>query len=201
MFAPSLIIARQHRPMQRFRLPTVREARKPPLHKAKRPADAGRRAGRWACGSDHTARRNDARGSQIAHDVSDRAAFGLAQHGPLDGDAGQIDRVCVHDGLLDLLESRHRLGRANFVHKFSPELKSNATELKRVAARKKINVDVLVTEIANRTAQQPAKDTEFCSRQQRALEWALTEKVTSLTEVPAPYDLGPEMKVFPCPKR
>jgi hypothetical protein len=24
--------------------------------------------------------------------------------------------------------------------------------------------------------------------------------VTTLTQVPAPYDLGPEMKVFPCPK-
>ena len=90
---------------------------------------------------------------------------------------------------------------ADFVRKFGPELKGNATNLKKVAAGKKVNLDVMVTEIANRTAQQPAKDTEFCSRQQRALEWALTEKVTSLTEVPAPYDLGPEVKVFPCPKR
>lgn len=90
---------------------------------------------------------------------------------------------------------------ADFVRKFTPELKSNAQELKKVTARKKVNFDVLVTEIANRTAQQPAKDSEFCSRQQRALEWALAEQVTSLTEVPAPYDLGPEMKILPCPKR
>jgi hypothetical protein len=89
---------------------------------------------------------------------------------------------------------------ADFVHKFNSELKTNAVELKRVATRKKVNFDVLLTEIANRTAQRPAKDAEFCSRQQRALEWALAPQVSSLTEVPAPYDLGPEMKIFPCPK-
>jgi hypothetical protein len=89
---------------------------------------------------------------------------------------------------------------ADFVHKFNSELKTNAVELKRVATRKKVNFDVLLTEIANRTAQRPAKDAEFCSRQQRALEWAMAPQVSSLTEVPAPYDLGPEMKVFPCPK-
>ena len=87
---------------------------------------------------------------------------------------------------------------ADFVSKFSPELKDNATELKKLTARKKVNFDVLVTEIANRTAQEPAKDSEFCSRQQRALDWALAAEVTSLTSVPAPYDFGPEMKVFPC---
>jgi hypothetical protein len=88
---------------------------------------------------------------------------------------------------------------ADFVRKFNPELKNNATELKKVTARKKVDFDVMVTEIANRTAQEPAKDSEFCSRQQRALDWALADEVTSLTSVPAPYDLGPEMKVFPCP--
>ena len=37
-------------------------------------------------------------------------------------------------------------------------------------------------------------------RHQRAFDWALFAEVTTLTQVPAPYDLGPEMKVFPCPK-
>lgn len=87
-----------------------------------------------------------------------------------------------------------------FVTKFSPELSSNAAELKSVVQRKKLNLDVMVTEIANRTAQQPVQDPAFCSRHQRALEWALAPHVTSLKDVPSPYDLGPEMNVFPCPK-
>jgi hypothetical protein len=89
---------------------------------------------------------------------------------------------------------------AAFIKKFSPELSSNANELKSLVKRKKANLDVMVTEIANRTAQRPVHDHEFCSRYQRAFDWALFADVTSLTQVPAPYDLGPEMKVFPCPK-
>jgi hypothetical protein len=89
---------------------------------------------------------------------------------------------------------------AAFVKKFSPELSSNATELKSLVKRKKANLDVMVTEIANRTAQRPTHDPDFCSRHQRAFDWALFSEVTTLRQVPAPYDLGPEMKVFPCPK-
>ncbi|CAN5742448.1 hypothetical protein BH11PSE3_BH11PSE3_48090 [soil metagenome] len=87
-----------------------------------------------------------------------------------------------------------------FVTKYTPELSSNAAEMKSVARRKKGNLDVIVTEIANRTAQQPSTDAAFCSRHQRALAWALLPQVTTLKEVPSPYDFGPEMKVFPCPK-
>ena len=87
-----------------------------------------------------------------------------------------------------------------FIKKFGPELSSNAAEMKSVVARKRANLDVMVTEIANRTAQQPTSDAAFCSRHQRALEWALTTQVTSLTQVPSPYDFGPEMKVFACPR-
>jgi hypothetical protein len=87
-----------------------------------------------------------------------------------------------------------------FIKKFSPELSTNAAEMKSLMLRKRGNLDVVVTEIANRTAQQPVQDPAFCSRHQRALEWALLPQVTSLTEVPSPYDLGPEMRVFPCPK-
>lgn len=87
-----------------------------------------------------------------------------------------------------------------FVHKFNPELVTNAVVMKSLVARKKANLDVMVTEIANRTAQRPVHDAAFCSRHQRALEWALTPEVTSLTQVPSPYDFGPEMMVFPCPR-
>ena len=89
---------------------------------------------------------------------------------------------------------------AAFIKKFSPELSSNANELKSLVRRKKANLDVMVTEIANRTAQRPTQDPSFCSRHQRAFDWALLAEVTTLNQVPAPYDLGPEMKIFPCPK-
>jgi hypothetical protein len=87
-----------------------------------------------------------------------------------------------------------------FVEKFGPDLSANAAELKSMVARKRLNIDVMVTEIANRTAGRPTEDAAFCSRHERAFAWALTTQVTSLTQVPAPYDFGPEMKVFPCPK-
>ena len=99
------------------------------------------------------------------------------------------------DGILQL-EKQY----GAFVTKFASELSSNAAEMKTVIARKRANMDVMVTEIANRTAQRPTEDPAFCSRHQRALEWALTTQVTSLTQVPSPYDFGPEMKVFPCPR-
>ena len=89
---------------------------------------------------------------------------------------------------------------AAFIKKFSPELSSNANELKSLVRRKKANLDIMVTEIANRTAQRPTQDPSFCSRHQRAFDWALLAEVTTLNQVPAPYDLGPEMKIFPCPK-
>ncbi len=88
-----------------------------------------------------------------------------------------------------------------FIKKFSPELSSNAAEMKSLVLRKRVNLDVMVTEIANRTAQKPVQDAAFCSRHQRALEWALLPQVTSLKDVPSPYDFGPDMKVFPCPSK
>jgi hypothetical protein len=88
----------------------------------------------------------------------------------------------------------------DFITKFSPELSTNATELKSVVTRKGRNFDVVITEIANRTAQQPTGDPAFCSRHKRALDWSLAPTVSSLTQVPSPYDFGPEMNVFPCPR-
>jgi hypothetical protein len=88
----------------------------------------------------------------------------------------------------------------DFLTKFKDELASNAGELKAVAASKKANFDVLITEVANRTAQQPRSDNQFCSRFQKALDWSLSPKVTSLKQVPSPYDFGPDMKIFACPK-
>lgn len=87
----------------------------------------------------------------------------------------------------------------DFLNKFNPELATNARELQAVVNKKRANFNVMVTEIANRTAGRAPIDPEFCGRQIRALEWALTPQVSSLREVPSPYDFGPEMNIFPCP--
>lgn len=85
-----------------------------------------------------------------------------------------------------------------FLSKFNGELASNARGLQQLAGRKRFNVDVVVTEFANRMAQRAPVDREFCTRGQRALEWALAPQVASLNQVPPPYDLGPEMNIHAC---
>ena len=47
-------------------------------------------------------------------------------------------------------------------------------------------------------AQKAPVDREFCSRSQRTLEWALSPQVTTLAQVPPPYDLGPDMNIHGC---
>jgi hypothetical protein len=85
----------------------------------------------------------------------------------------------------------------SFLGKYTAELSSNGRALNELA-RRRLNVDVVVTEFANRTAQKAPVDPEFCSRSLRALEWALDPKATSLAQVPPPYDLGPDMNIHPC---
>ena len=87
---------------------------------------------------------------------------------------------------------------ASFLSKYSADLSANARALQQAVARHRLNVDVVVTEFANRTAQKAPVDKEFCSRGLRALEWALDPKATSLSQVPPPYDLGPDMNIVPC---
>lgn len=90
---------------------------------------------------------------------------------------------------------------ASFLGKFQSDLSANARALSQVAARHRLNVDVVVTEFANRTAQKAPVDKEFCSRGLRAFEWALSPGTTSLSQVPPPYDLGPDMNMYPCPAK
>jgi hypothetical protein len=87
---------------------------------------------------------------------------------------------------------------SSFLSKFGGELSTNARALNDLARRKRLNVDVLVTEFANRSAQRPPVDKEYCARNLRALEWALDPKVSTFSQVPPPYDLGPEMNMLPC---
>lgn len=88
---------------------------------------------------------------------------------------------------------------AAFLAKFKNDYATNTRSLQQLAGRKRLNVDVLVTEFANRTAQRAPTDKEFCARGKRAFDWALSQQVTSPSQVPPPFDLGPEMNVFPCP--
>jgi hypothetical protein len=86
----------------------------------------------------------------------------------------------------------------DFITKFKTDLSANFQELQGLVARKRLNMDVVVTEMANRTAAR-ANDGGFCSRIERALKWSLSPKVTSLQQVPPPFDFAPEMTMFPCP--
>jgi hypothetical protein len=88
-----------------------------------------------------------------------------------------------------------------FLDKFRPELITNIRSLTTIAGRHRLNVDVIVTEFSNRMAQHAPTDKDFCPRSLRALEWGMDPKVRSLSEVPPPYDLGPEMNIFPCPPK
>lgn len=88
---------------------------------------------------------------------------------------------------------------ASFLSKFKPDLAENSRSLQQLSGRKRFNVDVVVTEFANRTGQRAQTDKEFCGRGQRAFDWALSQQVTSLKQVPPPYDHGPDMKVYACP--
>lgn len=85
-----------------------------------------------------------------------------------------------------------------FVKKYDPELSANFRDMQVLATRKRVNYDVLITEVANRTGGRPATDPLFCSRQQRAFDWALSPKVNTLKLVPSPYDFGPEMNIHAC---
>ncbi|MBS0548326.1 MAG: hypothetical protein JSR24_11290 [Proteobacteria bacterium] len=88
---------------------------------------------------------------------------------------------------------------ASYLGKFGGELSANARALTDLSRRKRFNIDTVVTEFSNRTAQRAPVDKDYCARNLRALEWALDPKVTSLSQTPPPYDLGPEMNMLPCP--
>jgi len=136
--------------------------------------------------------------------------------------AGNIRSICYNDA--DLATYRVRMlqmelnvatlqcqtaggGRAyegiysQLLSKYQSELSANARAMQQLAGRKRFNLDVVVTEFANRTAQRAQTDKEFCSRAKRAFDWAMSSQVTSLAQAPPPYDLGPDMNVHPCPKQ
>lgn len=112
-------------------------------------------------------------------------------------------RMVQQEFVLFVLQCRDKDGSkllerpyTNFIQKFGPELAANTVALRQI---KRLNIDVVITEYANRTAMYAPVDREFCSRGKRALDWALDPKVSSLSQVPPPYDLGPDMRLYACP--
>jgi len=89
--------------------------------------------------------------------------------------------------------------RDAFFQKFKVELEANVSGLDALAAQRHASHDVWVTEMAGRASQYTAFDRDFCSRHKRVFDWALSAPVKSLAQVPPPYDLGPEMNLWPCP--
>src|SRR5258708_7065376 len=130
-------------------------------------------------------------------------AGGLALRGcPFQGNrtAAPVKKPAAPDYQQAAAPTTGNVNRASFLNKYTAELTANAQSLRQVAARKRFNVDVVVTEMSNRMAQRAPVDREFRTRSLRALEWALDPKATSLTLVPPPYDMGPEMNIIPCPQ-
>jgi hypothetical protein len=92
--------------------------------------------------------------------------------------------TCLDDKRVRLLEPKFNL----FVQRYNPEYAENARVLRQTAARRGKNFDVLNTDMANQAAAQMSADRQFCDRSRRALDWALSTKVTSLSQVPPPVD-------------
>ena len=102
---------------------------------------------------------------------------------------------CQNPGGSRAYEDQYRA----FIGKFQSQMAANGRSMQQLAGRKRFNLDVVVTEMANRTAQRAPVDKEFCGRSKRAFDWALSTQVTTVEQVPPPFDLGPEMNVYPCP--
>jgi hypothetical protein len=91
----------------------------------------------------------------------------------------------------------HQQEYTTFINKFQDELKGNYAELSDLVKRRRLNMDVIVTEMANRAAGQ-AQEPLFCNRLQRAFAWSLSPKVSSLNQVPSPYDFTAQMSMHRC---
>lgn len=86
----------------------------------------------------------------------------------------------------------------SFLGKYQAALSSNARAFQQLAQRRGLNIDVVITGFANRTALKAPIDKTFCSRGVQAMQQALDPAIQSLEQVPLPYDLAPEMNIYQC---
>jgi hypothetical protein len=92
--------------------------------------------------------------------------------------------TCLDAQRKRLLEVKYN----QFVQRYNAEYAENARAVRQIAARRGRNFDVLNTDMANQAAVQMSADGQFCDRAGRALDWALSPKVTSVSQVPPPVD-------------
>lgn len=134
-------------------------------------------------------------------DYATVAAQTQANTGPGAGCLSEADHEAVRARILQnslatatltcLDANRNRLLEAKynqFVQRYNAQYAENARALRQVAARRGKNFDVLNTDMANHAAAQLSADRQFCNRASRALDWALSTKVSSLSQVPPPVD-------------
>jgi len=105
--------------------------------------------------------------------------------------------TCLDDKRGRLLEAKYN----QFVQRYNPEYAENARVLRQVAARRGKNFDVLNTDMANQAAAQMSADRQSCNRASLALDWALSPKVTSLSQVPPPVDYTGQLGLRLCKAR
>ena len=65
---------------------------------------------------------------------------------------------CQNPGGSRAYEDQYRA----FIGKFQTQMSANGRSMQQLAGRKRFNLDVVVTEFANRTAQRAPTDKEFC---------------------------------------
>jgi hypothetical protein len=92
--------------------------------------------------------------------------------------------TCLDAQRKRLLEAKYN----QFVQRYNAEYAENARMLRQISARRGRNFDVLNTDMANQAAVQMSVDRQFCDRASRAMDWALSPKVSSLAQVPPPVD-------------
>jgi len=84
----------------------------------------------------------------------------------------------------------------DFLNKFKNDLATNGRSLQQMVVA---NATTSTCWSPNGQPHGSARsvDKEFCARGKRAFDWALSAE-SHLEQVPAPYDIGPEMNVYPC---
>lgn len=102
--------------------------------------------------------------------------------------------TCLDGNRNRLLEAKYN----QFVQRYNSEYAENARTLRQIAARRGKNFDVMNTDMANQAAVQLSADGQFCNRASRALDWALSPKVTSLSQVPPPVDYTGQLGLRVC---
>jgi hypothetical protein len=86
----------------------------------------------------------------------------------------------------------------SFAAKYASDLTTNGGELTRLLARRGMNTNAYVTDIANKVASRAATHGGFCADALEAFRWALRPATTRLADVPPLYDNSADHGTKPC---